>query len=56
VTPGGVVRTEDDPLGTEPVAGMDETRAAMNYLNDAVVAAGGSALRYGFFTALPPTG
>ena len=46
---GGPVKTEDDPLDTKPVAGMDETRAAMNYLDDAVVGAGGIALRYGFF-------
>jgi 2-alkyl-3-oxoalkanoate reductase len=49
VRDGGPVKTEDDPLDTKPVAGMVEVRAAMNYLDDAVVAAGGIALRYGFF-------
>ena len=46
---GGPVKTEDDPLDLTPVAGMQETSAAMNYLDDAVVAAGGIALRYGLF-------
>jgi len=46
---GGMVKSEDDPLDTTPVAGAVESRAAMNYLDDAVVAAGGIALRYGIF-------
>jgi 2-alkyl-3-oxoalkanoate reductase len=46
---GSPVKTEDDPLDTEPVAGMVEVRAAMNYLDDAVVSAGGIVLRYGNF-------
>jgi nucleoside-diphosphate-sugar epimerase len=46
---GGMVKGEDDPLDTKPVAGAVESRAAMNYLDDAVVAAGGIALRYGIF-------
>ena len=46
---GGPVKSEDDPLDSKPVAGMVEVRAALNYLDDAVVAAGGIALRYGFF-------
>jgi 2-alkyl-3-oxoalkanoate reductase len=46
---GGMVKGEDDPLDTKPVAGAAESRAAMNYLDDAVVAAGGIALRYGIF-------
>jgi 2-alkyl-3-oxoalkanoate reductase len=46
---GGMVKSEDDPLDTKPVAGAVESRAAMNYLDDAVVAAGGIALRYGIF-------
>jgi 2-alkyl-3-oxoalkanoate reductase len=53
---GGPVKSEDDPLDTTPVAGMDETRAAMNYLDDAVVGAGGIALRYGFFYGAPNDG
>jgi 2-alkyl-3-oxoalkanoate reductase len=46
---GGPVQTEDDPLDTKPVAGAVESRAAINHLDAAVVAAGGIALRYGFF-------
>ncbi|MDQ3873957.1 MAG: NAD(P)-dependent oxidoreductase [Actinomycetota bacterium] len=46
---GGMVKSEDDPLDTKPVAGALASRAAMNYLDDAVVAAGGIALRYGIF-------
>jgi 2-alkyl-3-oxoalkanoate reductase len=46
---GGMVKGEDDPLDTKPVAGAVASRAAMNYLDDAVVAAGGIALRYGVF-------
>src|ERR687898_2165243 len=46
---GGMVKSEDDPLDIKPVAGAVESRAAMNYLDDAVVAAGGIALRYGIF-------
>jgi nucleoside-diphosphate-sugar epimerase len=44
-----MVKGEDDPLDTKPVAGAVESRAAMNYLDDGVVAAGGIALRYGIF-------
>ena len=46
---GAWVKTEDDPLDPTPVAGMEETVAAMTYLCDAVTAAGGIALRYGGF-------
>jgi nucleoside-diphosphate-sugar epimerase len=46
---GGMVKSEDDPLETRPVAGAVESRAAMNHLDEAVVAAGGIALRYGIF-------
>jgi 2-alkyl-3-oxoalkanoate reductase len=46
---GGMVKSEDDPLDTKPVAGAVESRVAMNYLDDAVVAVGGIALRYGIF-------
>src|SRR5262249_29233355 len=46
---GGPVKTEDDPLDPNPVAGIRETCAAMTYLDDAVTAAGGIALRYGSF-------
>jgi nucleoside-diphosphate-sugar epimerase len=46
---GGMVKTEDDPLDETPVKGMRETNAAMTYLDEAVTAAGGIALRYGNF-------
>jgi nucleoside-diphosphate-sugar epimerase len=46
---GGPVKTEDDPLDPDPVEGMRETCAAMTYLDEAVTAAGGIALRYGGF-------
>jgi 2-alkyl-3-oxoalkanoate reductase len=46
---GGPVKTEDDPLDPVPVEGMQETSAAMNYLDEVVTAAGGIALRYGTF-------
>jgi nucleoside-diphosphate-sugar epimerase len=46
---GGPVKTEDDPLDPKPVAGAVEAKTAINHLDDAVVAAGGIALRYGFF-------
>jgi nucleoside-diphosphate-sugar epimerase len=45
---GGMVKGEDDPLDTKPVASAAKSRAAMNYLDDAVAAAG-IALRYGIF-------
>ncbi len=46
---GGPIKTEDDPVDTSPPAGMHETAAAMNYLEDEVTAAGGTVLRYGGF-------
>jgi nucleoside-diphosphate-sugar epimerase len=46
---GGPVKTEDDPLDLDPPAGMRETSAALRHLDDAVTAAGGTALRYGGF-------
>jgi nucleoside-diphosphate-sugar epimerase len=46
---GGPIKTEDDPIDLEPPAGMRETAAAMTYLDEAVVAAGGAVLRYGGF-------
>jgi 2-alkyl-3-oxoalkanoate reductase len=53
---GGPVKTEDDPLDPAPVEGMRETCAAMTYLDEAVVAAGGIALRYGGFYGAPSDG
>jgi len=46
---GGPVKSEHDPLDPRPVRGMRETSAAMTYLDEAVTAAGGIALRYGSF-------
>jgi nucleoside-diphosphate-sugar epimerase len=46
---GGPVKTEDDPLDPTPVDGMTETAAAMTYLDEGVIKAGGIALRYGNF-------
>ncbi len=46
---GGFVKTEDDPLDPDPLAGMRETSAAMRYLDETVTEAGGIALRYGLF-------
>jgi 2-alkyl-3-oxoalkanoate reductase len=46
---GGMVKSEDDPLDPDPVEGMREVCAAMTYLEEAVTAAGGIALRYGNF-------
>ena len=46
---GGPVKTEDDPLDPTPVSTTRETNAAMRYLDQAVVDAGGIALRYGGF-------
>jgi nucleoside-diphosphate-sugar epimerase len=46
---GGPVKTEDDPLDPTPVSTTRETNAAMRYLDQAVLDAGGIALRYGGF-------
>jgi 2-alkyl-3-oxoalkanoate reductase len=46
---GGPVKTEDDPLEPAPVPTTRESSAAMRYLDEAVVDAGGLALRYGMF-------
>jgi nucleoside-diphosphate-sugar epimerase len=53
---GGPVKTEDDPLDPDPVAAMRETVGAMRYLDEAVTAAGGIALRYGGFYGDPNDG
>jgi len=53
---GGPVKTEDDPLDPTPVETMRETSAAMTYLDEAVTAAGGIALRYGGFYGAPNDG
>jgi nucleoside-diphosphate-sugar epimerase len=46
---GGMVKTEDDPLDSDPVAAMSEAMAAMRYLDETVTAAHGIVLRYGGF-------
>jgi 2-alkyl-3-oxoalkanoate reductase len=46
---GAWVKTEDDPLDPNPIAGTRETNAAMRHLDEAVTGAGGIALRYGGF-------
>ena len=46
---GGMVKNENSPLDPNPLSGMRETSAAMNYLDEAVTEAGGIALRYGLF-------
>ncbi len=46
---GGPVKTEEDPLDSNPVPAMRETVAAMRYLDEAVMNAGGTVLRYGGF-------
>jgi nucleoside-diphosphate-sugar epimerase len=45
---GGWVKTEEDPLDPGP-AGARQGAAAVRYLEDVVVKAGGAALRYGSF-------
>ena len=46
---GGWVKSEEDPLDSDPVAGTRETNAAMRYLDETVTAAGGVVVRYGGF-------
>jgi nucleoside-diphosphate-sugar epimerase len=46
---GTWVKSEEDPLDSDPVAGTRETNAAMRYLDETVTAAGGAVLRYGGF-------
>jgi 2-alkyl-3-oxoalkanoate reductase len=53
---GGPIKTEDDPLDPTPVPTTRETNAAMRYLDEAVTAAGGIALRYGGFYGAPNDG
>jgi nucleoside-diphosphate-sugar epimerase len=50
---GGPVKTEDDPLDDHPPASARQTFAAMTHLDQAVLAAGGIALRYGGFYGDP---
>jgi 2-alkyl-3-oxoalkanoate reductase len=46
---GGMVKNEDDPIEADPVEGIREIVAALNYHEEAVTAAGGIVLRYGSF-------
>jgi len=50
---GGPIKTEDDPLDSEPPATARETLAAIKHLERATVGAGGIALRYGGFYGSP---
>ena len=53
---GGPVKNEEDPLDPVPVPTTRETNAAMRYLDQAVIQAGGVALRYGGFYGAPDDG
>lgn len=60
---GGPVKTEEDPFGTQPPTGMQQTVGAIRHVEDAVLAATwteGLVLRYGGFygphTSLGPDG
>ncbi|HKF17325.1 MAG TPA: NAD(P)-dependent oxidoreductase [Candidatus Dormibacteraeota bacterium] len=53
---GGMIKTEDDPLDPNPLAGTRETNAAMRHLDEVVTATGGVALRYGGFYGAPNDG
>jgi nucleoside-diphosphate-sugar epimerase len=46
---GGPVKTEQDPLDENPVAGTEQTVAAILYVESTVERAGGVVLRYGGF-------
>ena len=46
---GGPVKTEDDPVEQSPAAHTEQSAAALNHLEQAVTAFGGTALRYGVF-------
>jgi nucleoside-diphosphate-sugar epimerase len=50
---GGPIKTEDDPLDSDPPATTRETLAAIKHLERATVDAGGIALRYGGFYGSP---
>jgi 2-alkyl-3-oxoalkanoate reductase len=46
---GSTIKTEEDPLDSQPLPSMRETSAAMRYLDETVKSAGGIVLRYGAF-------
>jgi nucleoside-diphosphate-sugar epimerase len=56
VREGGPVKSEDDPLDSDPPASARESLAAMEHVDRAVTAAGGIALRYGIFYGDPDDG
>jgi nucleoside-diphosphate-sugar epimerase len=53
---GGPIKTEDDPLDPTPPAATRQSVAAMRHLDQAVIGAGGIALRYGNFYGDPNDG
>jgi nucleoside-diphosphate-sugar epimerase len=53
---GGPVKSEDDPLDSDPPAAARESLAALQHLDRAVTGAGGIALRYGIFYGDPDDG
>jgi 2-alkyl-3-oxoalkanoate reductase len=50
---GGPVKTEEDPLGPEPVPNMRPTLMAIEHVETSVLDQGGIALRYGGFYGSP---
>jgi 2-alkyl-3-oxoalkanoate reductase len=53
---GGPVKSEDDPLDSDPPEAARESLAALDHLDRAVTGAGGIALRYGIFYGDPDDG
>jgi 2-alkyl-3-oxoalkanoate reductase len=53
---GGPVKTEDDPLDSEPAASMRRGFAALRHLEEAVASINGIVLRYGAFYGDPDDG
>ena len=53
---GGMIKTEDDRLDAAPPQTAARTHAAMRYLDEMVIAAGGIVLRYGGFYGGPGDG
>jgi nucleoside-diphosphate-sugar epimerase len=53
---GGPVKTEDDPLDSDPPASMRKGFAALRHLEDAVASVDGIVLRYGGFYGDPNDG
>jgi nucleoside-diphosphate-sugar epimerase len=53
---GGPVKSEDDPLDSDPPVAARESVAALDHLDRVVTGAGGIALRYGIFYGDPEDG